>query len=67
MLAGSVDTRLTVSCKGDERRRSAKDGDSLVVKDSDLTQGTAGLIIFGEKAAGTMATFDNFELSSLGR
>ena len=67
VLAGSVDTRLTVSCKGDELRLSAKDGDSLVVKDNDLTQGTAGLIILGEKAAGTMATFDNFKLSSLAR
>ncbi len=67
VLAGSVDTRLTASCKGDELRLSASDGDSLVAKDSALTEGTAGLIILGEKAAGTMATFDNFKLSALGR
>lgn len=66
VLAGSVDTRLTASCKGDELRLSARDGDSLAIKDSALTKGTAGLIIWGEKAAGTMATFDNFTLSSLG-
>lgn len=67
VLTGSVDTRLTASCKGDELRLSASDGDSLKVKDTSLSKGTAGLIILGEKAAGTMATFDNFKLSALDR
>lgn len=67
VLVGSVDTRFSVNCKGSDLRFSAKDGDSLVARDSELTTGTAGLIILGEQAAGTMATFDNFKLTSLGR
>ncbi len=67
LMAGMIDTRLTASCLGDALRLTAKGGASLSANDAELTKGSAGLIIMGEKAAGTMATFDNFSLSTLGR
>ncbi len=64
IMAGSVDTRLSVECNGDTLRLKARDGSSLQAKDSDFTAGQSGLLVIGEKMAGTSAAFDNFVLAT---
>ncbi len=64
IMAGSVDTRLSVECNGDTLRLKARDGASLQAKDSDFTAGKSGLLVIGEKMAGTSAAFDNFVLAT---
>lgn len=64
IVAGSVDTRLSVECNGDTLRLQARDGASLQAKDSDFTAGASGLLVIGEKMAGTSAAFDDFVLAT---
>lgn len=64
IMAGSVDTRLTVECKGDVLRFSAKDGSSIEARDGDFSAGQSGLVVIGEKMAGTSAVFDDFVLAT---
>jgi hypothetical protein len=64
IMAGSVDTRLSVECRGDTLRFKARDGASLQAKDSDFSAGRSGLLVIGEKMAGTSAAFDDFVLAT---
>lgn len=63
VLPGTVDTRLTVDCVGSELRFSAKGGARLTASDSEFTRGQSGLVVAGQKMAGTSAAFDNFVLA----
>jgi hypothetical protein len=65
VMAGSADTRLTAECEGDTLRLKAKDGTTIEARDSELTNGRSGLLVIGEKMAGTSAAFDNFVLGTL--
>ena len=65
VMAGAVDTRLSVECMGERLKLSARGSAGLSARDSDLRAGRAGLVVAGEKLAGTSASFDNFELSDL--
>ncbi|HSX58990.1 MAG TPA: hypothetical protein VLF18_02210 [Tahibacter sp.] len=64
IMAGSVDTRLTVDCKGDVLRLRAKNGGTIEARDAELGGGRSGLVVIGEKMAGTSAVFDNFVLAA---
>jgi len=64
IMAGSVDTRLSVECSGDTLRLKARDGSSLQARDGDFASGASGLLVVGEKMAGTSAAFDNFVLAT---
>ena len=65
-MAGTVDTRFTVECKGDRLSLSATGGGRIEATDNDLHGGRSGLIVIGEQMAGTSAVFDDFELTDLG-
>jgi len=60
---GAVDTRLVVECMDDALAVSARGGDSLQARDATFGSGHSGLVVIGEKAGGTSATFDNFVLA----
>lgn len=64
IMAGSVDTRLTVQCRGDSLSLSARGGASIQARDTEFASGRSGLVVAGQKLAGTSATFDNFVLST---
>jgi hypothetical protein len=66
VMAGSVDTRLTVECRGDELRLSARGGETISARDASLKGGSSGLFVIGESMAGTSASFDNFVLEAGG-
>jgi hypothetical protein len=57
-----ADVRIGASCKGDELTLSIDDEVVAEASDSDLGKGASGLIVMGEKMAGTSAVFDNFAL-----
>ena len=61
VMAGAVDSDLQVSCDGDRLSFSA-DGGRLSARDSAFTDGDSGLIVIGEKMAGTSAVFSRFSL-----
>ena len=65
-MPGSVDTRLTVECRGDELRLSARGGETLVARDAAFATGRSGLFVIGESSAGTSGVFDNFVLEAAG-
>jgi hypothetical protein len=64
VMSGTADTRLTVECNGDTLRLKAKDGNTIEARDSELSGGRSGLLVIGEKMAGTSAAFDNFVLAT---
>lgn len=64
ILPGTVDTRLKVDCAGDELRFSAKGGASIKASDSEFSSGQSGLVVAGQKMAGTSAVFDDFVLAT---
>lgn len=64
VMAGAVDTRLFVRCEGDELSLSAG-GQRISARDSTHATGETGLLVLGEKLAGTSASFDNFELRAV--
>lgn len=66
VLAGSVDTRLTAECRGDELRLTARGGGTISARDAALKGGKSGLFVIGESMAGTSAAFDNFVLEGAG-
>lgn len=66
VMAGSVDTRFKVECRGDTLSFSATGGSRIEAKDSELRGGRSGLLVAGEQMAGTSAVFDNFVLVDLG-
>lgn len=61
-----ADVSISASCKGDALVLSLDGEEVARATDADLDKGAAGLIVMGERTAGTSAVFDNFELSSLG-
>lgn len=63
IMPGTVDTRLSVECRGDSLRFSAKGGGTLSAKDSDFSDGPAGVFVVGQKTAGVSGVFDNFVLA----
>lgn len=67
VMAGTVDTRLRVECKGNTLRMSASGGSSLSAQDGEFSTGDSGLFVIGEKMAGTSVQFDNFVLEDLGQ
>lgn len=66
VMAGTVDTRLSVECRGDALRFGARGGKTIVVRDGDFSAGSSGVFVIGETMAGTSAVFDNFVLSAAG-
>lgn len=64
VMPGTVDTRLKVDCRGEELRFSAQDGGSIKAKDAEFQNGKSGLVVAGQKMAGTSAVFDNFVLAT---
>jgi hypothetical protein len=66
LMPGTVDTRLSVECKGDTLRFGARGGKTITARDGDFAQGGSGVFVIGEKMAGTSVVFDNFELSTAG-
>lgn len=66
VMPGSVDTRFTVECQDDVLRLTTSNGTSISAHDSDFRSGSSGLLVMGEKMAGTSAVFDNFVLDTLG-
>ena len=65
-MAGTVDTRFTVECKGDRLSLSAKGGGRIAATDGELQGGRSGVLVIGEQMAGTSAVFDDFVLEDLG-
>jgi len=65
VVPGSVDTRLTAECRGDRLILSARGGSTLQATDADFQTGKTGLMVAGEQAAGTSASFDNLALTEL--
>ncbi len=65
VLPGAVDTRLIAQCRGDTLSLDVEGGASITATDRDFSQGTSGVIVIGEKLAGTSAVFDNFTLEQL--
>ena len=61
-----ADVAISASCKGDTLVLSLDGEEVARATDADLGNGAAGLIVMGERTAGTSAVFDNFELSPLG-
>lgn len=60
-----ADVRIGAHCTGSSLKLSL-DGDVVAaVDDAALSKGGAGLIVMGEKTAGTSAVFDNFELAEV--
>ena len=66
VMPGAVDTRLTAECNGGTLRLSAKGGGSLTARDAEFAAGASGLVVIGEKLAGTSGMFDDFALTDLG-
>ena len=60
-----ADVRIGAHCAGSSLKLTI-DGDVVAeAEDADLATGAAGLIVMGEKTAGTSAVFDNFELAEV--
>ncbi len=66
VMAGSVDTRLTVECNGDVLRVAASNGSRIEARDSEFDSGGSALIVIGQKMAGSSGSYDNFVLTDLG-
>lgn len=65
MMPNIADVRIGARCQGDTLAMSI-DGDTVgSVKDGEFSAGNSGLIVLGEKTAGTSAVFDSFKLSGL--
>lgn len=65
MMPNIADVAIEASCNGDALQMSL-DGEVVAeVRDSELTSGASGLMVMGEKTAGTSAVFDSFTLSEL--
>lgn len=64
LLPGTVDTRLTVECRGDTLRFGARGGRMIEARDADLRDGGSGVFVIGEAMAGTSAVFDDFVLAT---
>lgn len=65
VMTGSVDTRLSVECRGDALRFSARDGSRLEARDGTFANGKSGLLVIGQTMAGTSGAYDNFVLTDL--
>lgn len=65
VLAGAVETRLSARCMGAELTLAAGDRPAITARDSTHERGAAGLLVLGEKLAGTSASFDNFALRAI--
>lgn len=65
VMPGAVDTRLSVRCEGDTLSVAATGGSRIEATDSTFAGGETGLLVLGEKLAGTSASFDEFELSEI--
>lgn len=60
-----ADVRIGAQCVGSSLKLTL-DGEVVAeADDAALTKGGAGLIVMGEKTAGTSAVFDNFELAEI--
>lgn len=66
MMPNMADVEISASCDGDELVMSLDGEEVARASDADLGKGAAGLIVIGERTAGTSAVFDSFELSSPG-
>ncbi|WP_460831193.1 hypothetical protein [Lysobacter humi (ex Lee et al. 2017)] len=67
VMPGAVEGRLQARCEGDRLRMAF--GGRVVgeARDATFATGKAGLIVMGEAAAGTSATFDDVALDDLAR
>ena len=64
MMPNIADVRIGARCDGDELVLSLDGEEVARATDADLGKGASGLIVIGERTAGTSAVFDSFELSS---
>lgn len=58
-----ADVQISARCEGSTLALSLDGEEVANASDADLSKGASGLIVMGEKTAGTSAVFDNFELS----
>lgn len=58
-----ADVQISARCEGENLTLSLDGEEVATASDADLAKGASGLIVMGEKTAGTSAVFDNFELS----
>lgn len=61
-----AEVRIEGRCQGDNLSLYIDGKQVGSAKDADLAQGKSGLVVLGEKMAGTSAVFDSFELAELG-
>ena len=66
VMPGAVDTRFTVRCEGPRLTLEASGATRLSVEDSSLRSGKTGLLVIGEKLAGTSVSYKEFILEDLG-
>jgi len=65
VMAGAVDAKLSAECTGDTLRLSVDGREVGRARDATFAGGSTGLLVMGEQAAGTSATFDNFTLKDV--
>lgn len=65
VVAGVIDTRLELHCRGEQLRARTRDGQEIEANSPGPSEGESGLLVIGEAAAGTHALFDNFAMRAL--
>lgn len=65
VIPGAVEGRLQATCEGDRLAFSFAGRALGEVRDATFATGSVGLMVLGEKMAGTSATFDDFALDDL--
>lgn len=62
LIPGMLEARMEARCVGDRLTMLVNGREVGSVRDAEYASGSSGLIVLGEKAAGTSARFDDFEL-----
>ncbi len=65
MMQNIAEVEIGARCEGGELAMSLDGKEVARASDGELAKGAAGLIVIGEKMAGTSAVFDRFELGAL--
>ena len=67
VMPGAVEGKLAATCDGDRLALSFGDREVGQARDAAFARGSVGLMVMGEKSAGTSAVFDSFALYDLAR
>lgn len=67
VMPGAVEGKLAATCEGERLALSFGGRDVGQARDATFARGSAGLMVMGEKTAGTSAVFDTFALYDLAR